>query len=1378
MAFVGANAQLPDVPIITGNFQPSWESTEEWECPEWFKDAKFGIWAHWGPQNHPEAGDWYARHMYYEGGGQSNHHINMFGWMGDFGWKDVCNSWKADEWDPDALIELYKSTGARYFMTLGNHHDNFDLWDSPYQEWNSAKIGPKRNIVKEWADACEKYGLPLGVSFHASHTWTWMEISQLYDGNLTKEDGYKLNEDGTEKWWKGLDPQELYAQNHTPSIGFEDIGTIHSQWAWSNGASLPSEEYKQKFLNRTLECINTFNPDMIYFDDTVLPFWGCDESVGLNILSHYYNKSAQENGGQQQVVVTGKVLESKHKKSMLWDIERGIPDRVQEDYWQTCTCIGGWHYNRADYNAGNYKSAQQVVSMLVDIVSKNGNLLLSVPLRSNGVIDEKVMATVQGIKEWMEVNSVSIYGTRPWKTFGEGPLAEASNPLNAQGFNEGNNYSSADVRYVQRNDTVFATTLRYPGGRQYTFEAFGLASKYYSGKVKSVTLLGHGPVDFVLDIDGLTVTLPTTPVNKLAAAFAIEFDENSSTVVTLEELITIYEEKVQEMRLLSGYDTGKFSRTKVNEFAALVETHKASIGADEVTQQKAIRDLNNAYKALKDAGVNEGGAPNENNSWDYTTDILLEASNFSRLEETGTRFAAPLNWTVENFNIPNGGDGVKAGLDRYEGNDALMLGVWNDRDANTDGELSNARIYRKVHLEAGRYYFGARFNAVYQLSDAAYIFAANETMETSQIPNNALAYARLNKAVKSGPFYGIYFTLEKEQDVILGFQVDLLDGSSTQEFRADEVKLLYYGTMDYITLENLILEIDAFIAEAKINNNTGFYSKSAIQKLQAQLDEAMKLNESSPFETIIETYNSLNAAYLDFKENGKNQGGAPSMSGAIDITVDILKEAANFERTEETLNSGRFGAPKNWTVENFGFGNQAGIDNDPGHDCLALEVWWNSASYAQNGYDISNVRIYQQVTLPAGRYFFGASYRKFEPNEELYIFASDELVNTSEIPTMSIAYEKVNIAPRDGTFRGITFELAEESTIYLGFQADFTNCNENNLRASEVKLLYYGEMTYSKLETIIADYEELIKTCKINNNTGYYSQKAYEAFVSAVNAAKEVKADASADEISLAINALNEAYTEFITNGKNPGGIPEDIGANDITEEYLIEKKEFSRVDPSVTTRFSIPKYWNVDNFHIETPNEGIRGGLDKYPGYDCLMIGVWEDMHLNVDGDLTNSCVYRKVKLEAGQYYFGAAFNALHNMNLGYMYVANNTLNTTEIDTQSIAYYRIADCKMDGNFHGLYFTLDEPQEVVIAFQVDVQNGPSTQEFRASEIVLYSYGQNTSIESVEKDGAHKAVPNFRAPAQYYSITGQQLNAAPRKGLFIMRQGGNTFKIFR
>ena len=474
-----AQQNVQPEPMQTGKYQPTWESLAAYECPDWFRDAKFGIWAHWGPQCEPESGDWYARHMYYPGHWQYDVHVKKYGNPKDFGFKDVINEWKAEEWQPDSLVRFYKSVGARYFMALGNHHDNMDLWDSKYQPWNSVNMGPKRDVVGEWAKACKKYGLPLGVSIHASHAWTWMEGSQDFDGKLTKADGKG-------KWWEGYDPQDLYEQRHERSKDSKNVGAIHSQWAWGNGASQPSEDFKTKVYNRTLDVVNRYHPDVLYFDDTVLPFYPISDE-GVRILAHMYNTSLKENKGKMRAVVTGKILEDKHKEAMVWDVERGIPDRPQEKAWQTCTCLGNWHYERSVYDRNGYKPASQVVKMLVDIVSKNGNLLLSVPLRGSGAIDEK------------------------------------ANPMKAQGFNEGQNYTAKDVRFVQKGKkVVYATALGWPESKVIMMKSFRKGSPYYKGKVKSVELLGYGKVKFTCGEDGLKVMLPEEKTNDIAPVLKVK----------------------------------------------------------------------------------------------------------------------------------------------------------------------------------------------------------------------------------------------------------------------------------------------------------------------------------------------------------------------------------------------------------------------------------------------------------------------------------------------------------------------------------------------------------------------------------------------------------------------------------------------------------------------------------------------------------------------------------------------------------------------------------------------------------------------------------------------------------------------------------------
>lgn len=503
--------------MLTGKFSPEWESLKQYETPEWFRDAKFGIWAHWGPQCVEGSGDWMARSMYQEGSGAYKHHVENYGHPSEFGFKDILPLFKAENWDPDSLVAFYKSVGAKYFMVLGNHHDNFDLWDSKYQPWNSMNVGPKQDILAKWEAASRKNGLPFGVSIHADHAPLWYEPSQRYDRNGDKMgvsyDGLLTAEDGKGLWWEGLDPQMLYQQNHELSKGSWADGMIHQQWEWGNGATLPSQEFVDNFYNRTMDMINRYNPDLIYFDATVLPLYPISDA-GLKIAAHFYNKNIQDHDGNLEAVLFAKILNDEQKQAMVWDVERGAPNNIPELPWQTCTCIGGWHYNSAIYENNGYKSASQVVKLLADVVSKNGNLLLSVPLRSDGTFDEKEYAILLDLREWMNRNGEAIYGTRPWKIFGEGPIAEADIKINAQGFNEGayTKATAEEIRFTTKGEDLYAIALDWPESGRLKIK--NISSESFPAS--KVELLGFGDVSFTQNPEGTEVTLPKEKVNSIA----------------------------------------------------------------------------------------------------------------------------------------------------------------------------------------------------------------------------------------------------------------------------------------------------------------------------------------------------------------------------------------------------------------------------------------------------------------------------------------------------------------------------------------------------------------------------------------------------------------------------------------------------------------------------------------------------------------------------------------------------------------------------------------------------------------------------------------------------------------------------------------------
>ncbi len=525
------NYQVPvsekNEPMMKGKFQPTWSSLENYQVPEWFRNAKFGIWAHWGPQCVEGSGDWMARSMYLEGSAEYKHHVEHYGHPSEVGFKDIIPLFKAEKWNPDKLVEFYKKIGAQYFFALGNHHDNFDLWDSKYQAWNSKNMGPKRDILAEWEQAARKYELPFGISFHADHAWTWYEPSQRYDRNGPKAgvpyDGTLTKADGKGKWWEGYDPQDLYAQNHPMSKGSWVDGMIHSQWAWGNGACLPTQEYCTNFYNRTVDAINRYNPDLIYFDVTVVPFYPISDA-GLKIAAHFYNHNMATHKGKLEAVMLSKILDENQRKAIVWDVERGAPNEIMEQPWQSCSCIGGWHYNTSIYENNWYKSAADVVKLLVDIVSKNGNLLLSVPLRADGTFDEKEEKILNEFGDWMNINKEAILDTRPWEIFGEGPIAEADIKINAQGFNEGS-YSKAtaqEIRFTQTKKDLYATVLAWPTEKQILIKSLSDESKLFPGKISRVELLGYGKVSFTRRDKGLLINMPDKQVNKIAPVFKIK----------------------------------------------------------------------------------------------------------------------------------------------------------------------------------------------------------------------------------------------------------------------------------------------------------------------------------------------------------------------------------------------------------------------------------------------------------------------------------------------------------------------------------------------------------------------------------------------------------------------------------------------------------------------------------------------------------------------------------------------------------------------------------------------------------------------------------------------------------------------------------------
>ena len=525
----GGRAAGAELEYAEGPFKPTWESLQtQYRAPEWFRDAKFGIWAHWGPQCEPEHGDWYARNMYMQGNGAYRSQLAEYGHPSTNGFKDVINNWKASKFDPDKLLKFYRQCGAKYFMALANHHDNFDLYDSKYQPWNSVAVGPKRDLVRDWATAAKRADLRFAVSVHASHAWSWYEPAQggdtsgplagiPYDGKLTKADGKGL-------WWEGLDPQDLYAQNHKPGAKLD--------WEWNpaNGSSTPDEAYLEKFYQRTKQLMDDYKPDQVYFDDSVLPMHGVTDEVGLKLAAHFYNASIKRHG-QNEAVMNTKKLNLDQRKALVYDIERGKAADILPEPWQTDTCIGQWHYNREVFEKHQYKSAAVIIPMLADIVSKNGNLMLSVPLRRDGTLDEDESQILTDIGAWFRVNGGAIYETRPWKIYGEGPATSETEKGRFDGLSDTQKkpFTAADMRFTQSKNgkTLYAIVMAWPESGEVVIKSLGTRSTQWSGRVGNVNLLGTNSKSYLSvrrSEDGLHVTLPRTKPWTAAMAFTLRIE--------------------------------------------------------------------------------------------------------------------------------------------------------------------------------------------------------------------------------------------------------------------------------------------------------------------------------------------------------------------------------------------------------------------------------------------------------------------------------------------------------------------------------------------------------------------------------------------------------------------------------------------------------------------------------------------------------------------------------------------------------------------------------------------------------------------------------------------------------------------------------------
>jgi alpha-L-fucosidase len=502
----GVPLQAP-VPGLAGQgpFQPTWESLGEYECPEWYQDAKFGIWNHWSPQCVPEDGDWLARNIYVDDQPQHRDFIQHYGHPSKFGYKDLCAQWTLLNWQPDELMDLYNSAGAKIFVALANHHDGFDAWNSRHQPWNAANVGPHRDVIGTWSKAARDRGMKFGVTVHQARNWWWFQPAHgadrtgpyagvPYDGRLTLADGKN-------QWWEGLDPQMLYGPKHPAD-------------------ALPDPSYVKNFYDRTRDLIDQHDPDLLYFDDSLLPLgW-----AGMSIGAYFYNHRLARHGAVD-AVLNVKDVPQNLRKAVVADIERGLSSEILPNPWQSETCIGQWHYRESLFEEpgeyGGYLHPADAIHWMADTVSKNGTFILNIPGRPDGTIDSKERRIIEEIGAWMKINGEAIYATRPWNIYGEGPTAIKQGSFQGDSIKR---MTARDIRYTRNKagTVVYAIALGWPE-QEMRLTSLGTGAATKPGKVAHVELLGTGarPV-FRQDASALHVRLPRArPKTDYAAALKI-----------------------------------------------------------------------------------------------------------------------------------------------------------------------------------------------------------------------------------------------------------------------------------------------------------------------------------------------------------------------------------------------------------------------------------------------------------------------------------------------------------------------------------------------------------------------------------------------------------------------------------------------------------------------------------------------------------------------------------------------------------------------------------------------------------------------------------------------------------------------------------------
>ena len=484
---------------LTKKIAPNWESlAENYQVPEWFVNGKIGVWMHWGissaiDENRPADGSHYGRRMYgtkdYDGRNPADFeatrkltewHINRYGSLEENGYEKFIPEWKAENWDPEALVKLVKDCGARFIMPVAVHHDNFDLYDSSF-EWNSVKMGPKRDIIQEWKDAAYKYGLKFGVSTHLYWSPKFFRTARNYQKPNTPE-------------WT------LFNMDY-------DTYNYSKQNSWN-----------QHWYDRCWELIEKYDPDM-FNNDSPYPTMKDGDSLGIKLFTNYINRDLKENKSKQTTVLSFK-NENENKAAFTYNLERGMFDELQEYPWMWATDLSGnWFYRK---QAATKMSIPVLIGNAIDAISKNGVVMLNLAQKGDGTIPKVQEEMLRAFGDWIKINGDGIYDTRPWKIYGEGTLKlekEKGKRVN-ENLNE---YSQLDIRFTTKDGNLYAFVLAPPTKDVLikSLKTGGVLNK----EIQSIELLGSDEkIIWTRSKNGISIKCPKKLPNQPVIGFKISLN--------------------------------------------------------------------------------------------------------------------------------------------------------------------------------------------------------------------------------------------------------------------------------------------------------------------------------------------------------------------------------------------------------------------------------------------------------------------------------------------------------------------------------------------------------------------------------------------------------------------------------------------------------------------------------------------------------------------------------------------------------------------------------------------------------------------------------------------------------------------------------------